>query len=281
VTKRKKEGPVGEAIHVPRDALKPMPPPRPAFAAPPQRPEAPRASAPPRPQFTIRELVPMSIFSRARDIVAANLAELLDRAEDPARMIRLIVLETEETLAEARAGAARTRAEQAALRRRIAEMERLQARWAEKAERALAGGRDDLARAALVEKQQAAGAAEALTAEIAVLDEALEASEADLARLEAKLAETKARQHAIQARMDAADRQARLADLHARHSLDGAFSRFARLERRVDEAEARADPLALAAPPPTLEEEIAALGTADKVDAELAALKARLAGKGE
>ena len=97
----------------------------------------------------------MGIFSRTRDIVAANITDLLDKAEDPAKMIRMIILEMEETLVEVRASAARTIADQKEMRRQIIKLDRLQEGWVEKAELALSKGRDDLAKAALYEKQKA------------------------------------------------------------------------------------------------------------------------------
>src|SRR3954454_5891799 len=131
----------------------------------------------------------MSIFSGTRDIVAANMTELLDRAEDPAKMIRMIVMEMEETLVEVRAGTARTIADQKEMRYQIGRLERMQESWLEKAELALAKGREDLAKAALAEKQKAADMAEGLKAEIELRDEELRASEADIARLQGKLRE--------------------------------------------------------------------------------------------
>jgi phage shock protein A len=262
---------VGEAIHVTRDALKPMAPPRPRYSPlPPSPPEAPR------PQFTIRELIPMSIFARTRDIVAANMTELLDKAEDPAKMIRMIVMEMEETLVEVRAGSARTIADQKEMRYQIGRLERIQDSWLEKAELALAKGREDLAKAALAEKQKAADMADSLKGEIELLDATLWATEADIARLQGKLREARTRQAAIQTRLQSANQRARLREMHSGPRVDDAFSRFALLDRRVDEAEARAEALALGAPPKTLEEEIAELANADKVDAELEAMKSRL-----
>ena len=111
----------------------------------------------------------MSIFSRTRDIIAANFADLLDKAEDPAKMIRMIILEMEETLVEVRASAARTIADQKEMRGQIVRLEKLQESWVEKAELALSKGREDLAKAALVEKQKAADMADGLKAEIEVL----------------------------------------------------------------------------------------------------------------
>src|SRR4028118_1025213 len=123
----------------------------------------------------------MSIFSRTRDIIAANMTDLLDKAEDPAKMIRMIILEMEETLVEVRASAARTIADQKEMRRQIARLDKLQESWTEKAELALSKDREDLAKAALVEKQKAADMADSLRSEIEVLDDALRASEADIA----------------------------------------------------------------------------------------------------
>ena len=97
----------------------------------------------------------MGIFSRTRDIIAANVTDLLDRAEDPEKMIRQIIFEMNETLVEVRASAARTIADQKEMRRHIAKLESLQDSWKEKAELALSKDREDLATAALVEKQKA------------------------------------------------------------------------------------------------------------------------------
>src|SRR3546814_19516942 len=119
----------------------------------------------------------MGIVSRTRDIIAANMTDLLDKAEDPAKMIRMIIMEMEETLVEVRASAARTIADQKEMRRQIAKLEKLQDNWTEKAELALSKDREDLAKAALVEKQKAADMGDSLKAEIAVLDDALRASE--------------------------------------------------------------------------------------------------------
>ena len=218
----------------------------------------------------------MGIFSRTRDIIAANFTDLLDKAEDPAKMIRMIILEMEETLVEVRASAARTIADQKEMRRQISRLERLQESWVEKAELALSKDREDLAKAALVEKQKAADMADGLKAEIEVLDDALRASEADIAKLQGKLREARTRQNAIQSRLDSANQRVRMREVYAGPKVDEAFSRFDILERHADLAEGRADALALGMPPKSLEEEIAELRNSEKVDAELEALKARL-----
>ena len=223
----------------------------------------------------------MGIFSRTRDIVAANFTDLLDKAEDPAKMIRMIILEMEETLVEVRASAARTIADQKEMRRQVAKLEKIQDGWTEKAELALSKGREDLAKAALVEKQKAGDMADSLKAEISVLDDALRASEADIAKLQGKLREARTRQSAIQTRLESAQTRTKLREMYSGPKVEDAFSRFDVLERRADMAEGRADAMALGAPPKTLDEEIAELRNAEKVDAELEALKARLADKKE
>jgi phage shock protein A len=220
----------------------------------------------------------MSIFSRTRDIVAANVTDLLDKSEDPAKMIRMIILEMEETLVEVRSSAARTIADQKEMRRQIAKLGRLQESWTEKAELALSKDREDLARAALVEKQKAGDMADQLSAEIGALDDALRASEGDIAKLQGKLREARSRQNAIQNRIESAHNRIRLREMVSGPKVEDAFSRFEVLERRADFAEGQADALALAAPPKTLEEEIAELRSSDKVESELEALKARRAG---
>jgi len=221
----------------------------------------------------------MGIFSRTRDIFAANFTELLDRAEDPARMIRMIILEMEETLVEVRASAARSIADGKEMRRAIARLDELQNSWTEKAELALSKDREDLAKAALMERQKAADMADGLRAEIAVIEETLKGYEADIAKLQGKLREARARQNAIANRIESAVTRAKASELLHGNRTEDAFSRFEVLERRADFAEGRADALGMTGPK-TLEEEIAELRASEKVDAELEALKASLKAKG-
>ena len=222
----------------------------------------------------------MSIFSRTRDIFAANMTELLDRAEDPARMIRMIILEMEETLVEVRASAARSIADSKEMRRALVRLEDLQGSWTEKAELALSKDREDLAKAALIERQKAADMAESLRAEMKVIDDTLKGYEADIAKLQAKLREARARQNAISARLESAVTRAKARELLNGNRTEDAFSRFEILERRADFAEGRADALGMTGPK-SLEEEIADLRASEKVDAELEAMKAALRAKGE
>ena len=219
----------------------------------------------------------MGIFSRARVIIQANVSDLLDRAEDPAKTIRLVIMEMEETLVEVRASAARTIADQKEIRRTVIKLEQAQGNWADKAELALSKDREDLATAALLEKQKIAQTATMLRSELAALDEQLSGHEDDIAKLEAKLREARTRQNALLSRLESAQNRARVRAMTRGARVEEAFSRFEVLERRVDLAEGRADAMGLGGQPKTLEEEIAELRSADKVDAELAAMKARVA----
>jgi phage shock protein A len=218
----------------------------------------------------------MGIFSRTRDIIAANVTDLLDKAEDPAKMIRMIIMEMEETLIEVRASAARTIADQKEMRRHIAKLDKLQESWTEKAELALSKNREDLAKAALLEKQKASDMADRLKEEIAVLDDALQASEQDIGKLQNKLREARARQTSIVARLESAHNRFKLREMTNGAKVEDAFARFETLERRVDFAEGRADAAGMGAAPKSLDEEIAELRSSEKVDAELEALKARM-----
>jgi phage shock protein A len=222
----------------------------------------------------------MGIFSRTRDIFAANMTELLDRAEDPARMIRMIILEMEETLVEVRASAARSIADAKEMRRAIARLDELQASWTEKAELALSKDREDLAKAALMERQKAADMAEGLRAEITSIEDTLKGYEADIAKLMGKLREARSRQNAIANRIESAVTRARAREMVNGSRTDEAFSKFELLERRADFAEGQADALGMTGPK-SLEEEIAELRASEKVDAELEALKASLKSKGK
>ncbi|HYJ53545.1 MAG TPA: PspA/IM30 family protein [Allosphingosinicella sp.] len=216
----------------------------------------------------------MSIFSRTRDIIAANVIDLTNRSDDPAKTIRVIIMEMEETLVEVRAAAARSIADQKEKRRQTQQLAALQASWTERAELALSKGRDDLARLALVEKEKLTDLGEEIEDEIALIDQTLRAYEADIAKLQAKLREARARQCAIATRVETAHNQIRMREMYAGGRTQDAFANFELLEREADYAEGQAEVLALAAPR-SLEDEIAELKVAERVDAELEAMKQR------
>ena len=212
------------------------------------------------------------VFSRARDIFAANITEILDRSEDPARMIRMVILEMEETLVEVRATAARSIADIKEMRRAVSRLDELSADWTGKAELALSKEREDLAKAALVERQRAAEMADGLRDELSQMEQVLKGYEADIAKLQGKLREARARQNAIAARFESAVARAKAREImHGSRTAD-AFAKFEILERRADFAEGRAEALGIT----SLEDEIDQLRADEKIDAELIAMKAAL-----
>lgn len=212
------------------------------------------------------------VFSRARDIFAANMTDLLDRAEDPARMIRMIINEMEETLVEIRATAARSIADIKEMRRAVGRLDELSSDWTGKAELALSKGRDDLAKAALAERQKATEMADGLRDELGQMEQVLRGYETDIAKLQGKLREARARQNAIAARFESAITRAKAREIMNGSRTQDAFAKFELLERRADFAEGRCDALGIT----SLEDDIEQLKASEKIDAELEAMKAAL-----
>ena len=218
----------------------------------------------------------MGVFSRLSDIVNSNITSLLDRAEDPEKILRLIIQEMEDTLVEVRSSTARLIADQKEVRRKRADFEGREAKWAEKAELAVGKGRDDLAKGALAAKRKAAEMVGMLDHELADIERSLDKASEDLAQLQAKLKEAKAKQRALDMRRNSAKERLRV----QRHLHDGrledAIARFEHYERRLDELEAEAEVFAVGQPK-TLAEQFEELEAEDAVEMELARIKKRLA----
>jgi phage shock protein A len=224
----------------------------------------------------------MGIFSRLTDIVNANLNAVLDRAEDPEKMIRQMIHEMEDTLVEVRSHAARQIADRKGIERRRVRLGEAQAEWQGKAELALSKDREDLARAALVEKSRLAADLDVLDQELVHLDEALAKYDQDIAKLEAKLREAKAKQKTIVARQQTAASRLRVRRQVHDQRIDDALVRFEQMERRLDGTEGEVEAFDLGQDKAkTLAEEIDDLATESVIDQELAALKQRLAKDGE
>lgn len=177
----------------------------------------------------------MSIFSRLTDIVQSNLNSLLDRAEDPEKLIRLIIQEMEDTLVEVRSSTVKIIAERKEIERRIADLHRERDSWDRKAETALTHDREDLAKQALMAKSRAAEEADVLTAQLAQVEEALSKSNEDIGRLQAKLTDAKNREKALVARTKTAANRVRVRSTLHDERINDAFSRFEQVERNLDE----------------------------------------------
>ena len=217
----------------------------------------------------------MGIFSRMSDIISSNVNDILDKAEDPAKMIRLIIMEMEETLIEVRASAARAIADQKESDRTLKRLQSASESWEQKAELALSKGREDLARAALAEKRKLAQIEEQVSQERGHLETAIAKHDEDVRKLEAKLREAQARQQTIVSRIEVLENRGKVRKLTASNKVDEAFARFDIIDRRIDQAEARAEAYDLGKTR-TLEEEFTELANSDAIDADLESLKSKL-----
>ena len=218
----------------------------------------------------------MDIFTRFSDIVNSNINAILDKAEDPEKIIRLMIQEMEDTLVEVRSAAARSIADKKDLNRKIEALDREKADWEGKAELAMRKGREDLAKAALVEKSRVSSAVDLLKEDYLAVDEGLAKLNEDIARLESKLEDAKARQKSLLARhKTASSRLAARKKIHD-YKIDDAMVRFEAYTRRIDDVEGRVEAYDLGLPK-DLNHEFAGLEAEESVNKELNALKERVA----
>lgn len=216
----------------------------------------------------------MGVFSRFSDIVNSNINALLDKAEDPEKMVRLIIQEMEDTLVEVRSSSAKTIAEKKELQRVINRLQEEVSDWQAKAELALSKERDDLARSALIERQKAADQAEAIAADISLLDEHISKLQDEVSQLQEKLADAKARQKSMLMRQKTVTSRLEVKKTLDSNRINDAMYKFERYEQKIDTLEAQVEAYDLGKK--TLKDEFAELATQDKIDNELAALKAKV-----
>jgi phage shock protein A len=217
----------------------------------------------------------MGIFTRFSDIVNSNINAILDKAEDPEKIVRLMIQEMEDTLVEVRSAAARSIADKKDLNRKLGQLETERDDWDAKAELAIRKGREDLARAALVEKSRSASAVDAIRSDYAAVDEGLAKLNEDISRLETKLEDAKARQKALLARHKTANsRLAARKKIHD-YKIDDAMIRFEQYTRRIDDVEGRIEAYDLGLPK-DLNHEFAGLEAEETISRELDDLKRRV-----
>ncbi len=217
----------------------------------------------------------MGIFSRLADIVNSNINAILDRAEDPEKIIRLIIQEMEDTLVEVRSSAVRTIAEKKEIERRTLTLKRELEEWQRRAELALTKDREDLAKGALMAKARVAEALQSLETQHAQIEDALAKQNEDIAKLQAKLVDAKAREKTIVARQKTAAARLKVRTRLYDERITDAFARFEQVERALDESEGKVEAYDLGRKK-TLGEEIQGLEAESGVEDELKALKERL-----
>ncbi|MFW2405419.1 MAG: phage shock protein PspA [Gammaproteobacteria bacterium] len=219
----------------------------------------------------------MGIYSRMSDIINSNINAMLEKAEDPEKIVRLMIQEMEDTLVEVRSAAARTIADKKKNRRKLTLIQAEARDWEKKAELAVTKNRDDLAKAALREKDAAERIAASLDDELKHVDEGLEKLNGDIKRLQAKLADAKARQKALMMRHDTGSQRLRVREQLHEGKVDDALVRFEKFERKVENVEGRVEAYDLGERP-DLRKEIQNLESDDKVERDLHELKKRMSG---
>ncbi len=215
----------------------------------------------------------MGIFTRFRDIVSSNLSSMLDKAEDPEKMIKMMIREMEDTLVELKSSCAGVIAERKKLERKLDEIKSGISLWSDRANLAVEKGRDDLAREALMEKRRFSELAESISEEISDHGGLIDQYQGDIRELEIKLNSAKEKKRMLVQRHKRANGKKRAQqDIRRMDSVE-TMARFEGLERRIDHMEAEADMVNFGKQP-TLDEEFENLATDDDIENELEKLKA-------
>jgi phage shock protein A len=219
----------------------------------------------------------MGIFSRFTDIVNSNINSILDKAEDPEKMVRLIIQEMEDTLVEVRSASAKTIASKKEISSQISKVQNESKDWKAKAELAISKDREDLARAALQEKKKCDEHVKALSSELKGVDEQITKLQSEVGQLQDKLADAKTRQKAIILRQKTVSSRLEVKKTLDSGKVDAAMGRFEQYERKIDDLESQVDAYDLGKK--TLADEFAELESDDEIDDELAALKKTMKSK--
>ncbi len=216
----------------------------------------------------------MSIFSRLSDIVNSNISSLLDKAENPEKMIRMVIQEMEETLVEVRSGTAKVIADKKTVSRRAEQLRKQAQEWEQKAELALSKGREDLAKAALVEKATITASVEIAEKDMEKLDVTLDKLGAEIEQLQAKLNDARARQKTIVMRTQATESRLHVNRQLHNYSIDNAIDKFEYYERKIDLMEGQMDSIHVEKR--GLQSEFDELARQEAIEKELENLKSKL-----
>ncbi|NRA69979.1 MAG: phage shock protein PspA [Gammaproteobacteria bacterium] len=219
----------------------------------------------------------MGIFSRFSDIINANINAMLDKAEDPKKLIRLLIQEMEETLVELRSGAAKHIAQRKQLEAQLQRANSQLIDWAVKAQLAVNKGRDDLARSALIQKQQAAERVATLEQDLDRYNVALSSATEDATRLEQKMQEARTRQQALMARHTQAKTRIKVKEQLASHKIDDAILRFESFEKKVVALESEVESYELGQSEQSVAAQFKQMEQDDAIEQQLNELKQRVA----
>ncbi len=218
----------------------------------------------------------MGVFSRLSDIINSNINSMLDKAEDPEKIARLIIQEMEDCLVEVRSAAARSMADKKEYERDIVQLEQTRLDWTAKAELAVEKGREDLARGALSAKQRSEREIDSRRQALKAIDEVSVRRQDDLEKLQAKLDEAKAKHRALVVRREAAEHRIAMRSRIEVNKVDEAMRRYGQIERKVDEMEAYADLINVG--DRSLEAQFQELAAEESIEKELAEIKRRRGG---
>lgn len=217
----------------------------------------------------------MGIFTRFKDIVGSNINAMLDKAEDPEKLIKLMIQEMEDTLVEIKASCAGVMANKAGTTRTLNRAKDRVADWENKAKLAISKGRDDLAKEALLEKRRYMDEIEKFEGENNALEEVIAKYKADITELESKLSNAREKHKTLVHRHTQAEKSHKAQTSIRKANTSDAFVRFEAFENRIERMEASAG-MVNAKAKPSLEEEFSKLEKDDALEDELAALKRSL-----
>jgi phage shock protein A len=218
----------------------------------------------------------MGIFTRFRDIISSNINAMLDRAEDPEKLIKLMIREMEDTLVEIKASCAGVMANSKKVQRQLDEVRSREKHWGNRAALAVNKGRDDLAREALVEKRRYGDRAEALDRERIECRALIQQYQEDIQQLEDKLGSAREKQRILVQRHIHANKKKRAQEEIRRMDSSEAVIKFEEMENRIERMEAEAD-LVNFGRKPKLDEEFNMLAVDEEIEKELQSLKSSLA----